>query len=174
MAWTTSVARYCGRPAARSPQRRKDPTALHPIRLRIAMLGLTLLAGLATPTTATAATVPAPTVEEQRLDRAAPREILQRSGFDAVTREFARSLGSARSYARARDLVAHEGAALWRRAVDRAQGRGPAGGGPPPGGEPAPFWGGAAPAPGGGARARGVGGRRPPRAAPPAGLGRAP
>ncbi|MET7455455.1 pyroglutamyl peptidase [Streptomyces sp. NPDC005574] len=106
---------------------------MHSIRLRIGMLGLTLLAGLATPTTAAtdsaaAETAPATTVEEQRLDRAAPREILRRSGFDAAAAEFAHSLGSARSYARARHLVAHEGAALWRRAVDRAQGRGPAGG----------------------------------------------
>ncbi|WP_371671787.1 pyroglutamyl peptidase [Streptomyces sp. NBC_00289] len=102
---------------------------MHSIRLRIGVLGLTLLAGLATPTTtASAETAPSATVEEQRLDRAAPQEILRRSGFDTVAAGFARSLGSAGSYARARHLVAHEGSALWRRAVDRAQGRGPAGG----------------------------------------------
>lgn len=93
------------------------------------MLGLALLAGLAAPTTASAADAPAaPTVEEQRLDRAAPQEILRRSGFDAVAPEFARALGKARSYARARAVVVDQGATLWQRAVDRAQGRGSAGG----------------------------------------------
>ncbi|MBD0711530.1 pyroglutamyl peptidase [Streptomyces sp. CBMA291] len=68
------------------------------------------------------------TVEEARLDRAAPREILRRSGFDAVAREFARSLADTGSYREAERVVDREGARLWRRAVDRAQGRGPAGG----------------------------------------------
>ncbi|WP_330267221.1 pyroglutamyl peptidase [Streptomyces griseorubiginosus] len=99
------------------------------LRVRIGMLGLVLLAGPVVPTTATAAeAAPSPTVEEQRLDRAVPREILERSGFDAVTRHFTRALGSARSYAEARKVVVREGSGLWRRAVDRAQGRGPAGG----------------------------------------------
>ncbi|MGW1210448.1 pyroglutamyl-peptidase I family protein [Streptomyces sp. NPDC002499] len=99
------------------------------LRVRIGVLGLALMAGLATPTAATAAeTVPAPTVEEQRLDRAVPQEILQRSGFDNVAPGFARALERARSYAEARRIVVREGSALWRRAVDRAQGRGPAGG----------------------------------------------
>ncbi|MFI5792252.1 pyroglutamyl peptidase [Streptomyces sp. NPDC051677] len=99
------------------------------LRVRIGILGLTLLAGLAAPTVpAAAGTAPSPTVEEQRLDRAVPREILQRSGFDAVAAEFTRALGAARSYAEARRVVARQGSALWRRAVDRAQGRGPAGG----------------------------------------------
>ncbi|MET7679748.1 pyroglutamyl peptidase [Streptomyces sp. NPDC005423] len=98
-------------------------------RVRAGVLGLTLLTGLASPTTASAVdAVAAPSVEEQRLDRAVPQEILRRSGFDAVAPELARALGAARSYARARQVVAGEGAALWRRAVDRAQGRGPAGG----------------------------------------------
>jgi len=93
------------------------------------MLGLVLLAGPVAPTTAVAAeAVPSPTVEEQRLDRAVPREILERSGFDAVTQRFTRALGAARSYAEARKVVVREGSGLWRRAVDRAQGRGPAGG----------------------------------------------
>ncbi|KOV64401.1 pyroglutamyl peptidase [Streptomyces sp. NRRL WC-3618] len=100
----------------------------HP-HVRIGVLGLALLAGPAVPATASAADAPAaPTVEEQRLDRAAPQEILRRSGFDSVATEFARALGSANSYADARALVVRQGAALWRRAVDRAQGRGPAGG----------------------------------------------
>ncbi|MDH6215425.1 pyroglutamyl peptidase [Streptomyces pseudovenezuelae] len=99
------------------------------LRVRIGVLGLALMAGLASPTTATAAeTVPSPTVEEQRLDKAVPQEILQRSGFDDVAPEFARALDRARSYAEARRIAVREGSALWRRAVDRAQGRGPAGG----------------------------------------------
>ncbi|MDW4906191.1 pyroglutamyl peptidase [Streptomyces sp. ADMS] len=97
--------------------------------VRIGVLGLALLAGLAAPATASAADAPAaPTVEEQRLDTAAPREILRRSGFGSVAPTLARALGSARSYAEARGLVVRQGSALWRRAVDRAQGRGPAGG----------------------------------------------
>ncbi|MFJ6525978.1 pyroglutamyl peptidase [Streptomyces longwoodensis] len=99
------------------------------IRLRTGALavGLTLAAALTAPT-ATAATAAAPTVEEQRLDRAVPREILARSGFDALAERFARRLADAPSPARARRVVVEEGTALWRRAVDRAQGRGPAGG----------------------------------------------
>ncbi|MFJ2262787.1 pyroglutamyl peptidase [Streptomyces sp. NPDC087844] len=99
------------------------------IRVRIGALGLALLAGLAAPP-ALAAENPAatPTVEEQRLDRAAPQEILARSGFDTVAPEFVRALGRARSYAQAERLVERQGSRLWQRAVDRAQGRGPAGG----------------------------------------------
>ncbi|MEV0037437.1 pyroglutamyl peptidase [Streptomyces sp. NPDC050804] len=85
-------------------------------------------AGTATAPTAAAPTVAAPTVEEQRLDRAVPQEILRRSGFDGVAPEFVRSLRHADSYAEAERTVARQGARLWQRAVDRAQGRGPAGG----------------------------------------------
>ncbi len=89
------------------------------------------MAGLAAPTAATAAppagsTALAPTVEELRLDGDVPREILRRSGFAAVAPAFARGLGRAGSYREARAVVAREGEALWRRAVDRVQGRGPA------------------------------------------------
>jgi pyrrolidone-carboxylate peptidase len=102
---------------------------LNSIRVRLGVLGLALLTGLTTPSSASAAeAAPAPTVEEQRLDRAAPQEILRRSGFDAVAPRLARALDSARSYAEARRAVTREGTQLWRRAVDRAQGRGPAGG----------------------------------------------
>ncbi|MFG2548397.1 pyroglutamyl peptidase [Streptomyces sp. NPDC048581] len=103
---------------------------MNSIRVRIGVLGLALLAGFSAPTTGAAAaeTAPTPTVEEQRLDKAVPQEILRRSGFDAATAEFARDLGAARSYAQARLVVVREGSALWRRAVDRVQGRGPAGG----------------------------------------------
>ena len=87
------------------------------------------MAGFAAPTTATAArATPSPTVEEQRLDRAAPQEILERSGFDVVAPRLARELGAVHSYAAARRIVVREGSALWRRAVERAQGLGPAGG----------------------------------------------
>ncbi|WP_328771936.1 pyroglutamyl peptidase [Streptomyces sp. NBC_00286] len=100
------------------------------IRVRLGALGLAaVLAGLATPP-ALAVEEPkaAPTVEELRLDRAAPQEILRRSGFDAVAPELARALGKVRSYAEAERVVVRQGSRLWRRAVDRAQGRGPAGG----------------------------------------------
>ncbi|MFH8236395.1 pyroglutamyl peptidase [Streptomyces sp. NPDC018321] len=102
------------------------------IRVRTGVLGLALVAGLVAPATATAAppattaTAPAPTVEERRLDGEVPREILRRSGFAGVAPAFARGLGRADSYQEVRRLVAREGSALWRRAVDRAQGRGPA------------------------------------------------
>ncbi|WP_371529370.1 pyroglutamyl peptidase [Streptomyces sp. NBC_01283] len=99
-----------------------------PVSPRLAALGAALLLSLAA-TPASAAPAPAATTEEQRLDRAAPQEILRRSGFDAVAPEFARALDRAHSYGEARRIVERQGEALWRRAVDRAQGRGPAGGG---------------------------------------------
>lgn len=92
---------------------------------RFAALGVTLSLSLAA-VPASAATAPAGTAEEQRLDRAAPQEILRRSGFDAVAPEFARALDRAQSYAEAKRIVVRQGDALWRRAVDRAQGQGPA------------------------------------------------
>jgi pyrrolidone-carboxylate peptidase len=96
-----------------------------------------LFAGLAAPGSAAASgsgPAAAPgvsaslTVEERRLDRAVPQEILRRSGFDGVAPELARALTGARSYEQAERIVAVEGSRLWTRAVDRAQGRGPAGG----------------------------------------------
>ncbi|WP_436990028.1 pyroglutamyl peptidase [Streptomyces sp. enrichment culture] len=74
------------------------------------------------------AAVPGPGAEEARLDRDVPREILRRSGFDGEAPRFAAALRGAGSYAGAERAVVRHGAALWRRAVDRAQGRGPAGG----------------------------------------------
>nr|WP_030689495.1 hypothetical protein [Streptomyces globisporus] len=78
---------------------------------------------LATPPApaAAAATV---TTEEARLDRAAPQEILRRSGFASLAPEFAEALAGADSFAAAERTVGRYGAGLWRRAVDRAQGRG--------------------------------------------------
>ncbi|WP_444546078.1 pyroglutamyl-peptidase I family protein [Streptomyces longisporoflavus] len=91
-------------------------------------MGVTLLLSLAAvPPASATTTATAATTEEQRLDRAAPREILRSSGFDAVAPEFARALERARSYGEAKRVVVRQGEALWRRAVDRAQGRGPAG-----------------------------------------------
>ncbi|MER7344302.1 pyroglutamyl peptidase [Streptomyces aurantiacus] len=89
-----------------------------------------LLGVSASPATADSANTSAnasdsPTVEEQRLDRAVPQEILRRSGFDGVAPGFARDLGRVRSYQAAERLVARQGQSLWRRAVERAQGRGP-------------------------------------------------
>ncbi|MBG0855564.1 pyroglutamyl peptidase [Streptomyces spinoverrucosus] len=98
---------------------------MNSIRVGIGVLGCVLVAGLATPAGATASAQPAYTVEEQRLERAVPQEILRRSGFDEVAPGFADALGAARSYAQAHRIVVREGSALWRRAVDRAQGRGP-------------------------------------------------
>ncbi|MFJ7147887.1 pyroglutamyl peptidase [Streptomyces sp. NPDC100445] len=99
-------------------------------RLRLGVIGLALLTGLSAPGTAAFArpAAPSPTVEEQRLDRAVPQEILRRSGFDDVAPAFRHGLERAHSYTEARRLVVREGTALWRRAVARAQGRGPAGG----------------------------------------------
>ncbi|WP_229844816.1 pyroglutamyl peptidase [Streptomyces cinnamoneus] len=101
-------------------------------RCRLGALGAALLvcAPLALSVPAAAAgPSPAPlTVEEQRLTGPVPQEILRRSGFDGLTAGFTRGLGRTRSCAEAEKLVTAEGRNLWRRAVDRAQGRGPDGG----------------------------------------------
>lgn len=94
-------------------------------RIRHASLGLALITA-----TLVAATPPASaeagcscTVEEARLDRAAPQEILRRAGFDSVAPEFAAALAGAGSYREAERTVVRHGERLWREAVDRAQGR---------------------------------------------------
>lgn len=86
------------------------------------------MGGLAAAPSASAAAAAPVTVEEQRLDQAAPQEILRRSGFDTVAPGFARALERAGSFGQAERVVVRQGARLWQRAVDRAQGRGPAGG----------------------------------------------
>ncbi|MEV6420648.1 pyroglutamyl peptidase [Streptomyces sp. NPDC051662] len=110
------------------------------LRVRPELFGLVLLTTsaltLAGPPSLAAAAQPAAvrsattatafTVEEQRLDRAVPQEILRRGGFDTAAPDFARSLRGADSYAEAERAVVRNGARLWERAVDRAQGRGPA------------------------------------------------
>lgn len=71
------------------------------------------------------------TAEEARLDRAAPQEILRRGGFARFagpSSAFVRALCRAGSPAAAGHAADHHGRALWRAAVDRVQGRGPAGG----------------------------------------------
>ncbi|MEU7513910.1 pyroglutamyl peptidase [Streptomyces sp. NPDC042898] len=82
---------------------------------------------LATPPASAAGTTTA-SVEEARLDRVAPQGILKRSGFDSLAPEFAGALAGADSFAEAERTVVRYGSGLWRRAVDRAQGRGSAGG----------------------------------------------
>ncbi|MFD4026619.1 pyroglutamyl peptidase [Streptomyces sp. NPDC058576] len=104
-----------------------------PATARLGLGGMALLLVLAGPTLpATAApadsarTPTAATVEEQRLDRAAPQEILRRSGFDTFAPRFERALHGSRSYARAERTVTRHASELWKRAVARAQGHGPA------------------------------------------------
>ncbi|MEU4499387.1 pyroglutamyl peptidase [Streptomyces sp. NPDC023998] len=75
---------------------------------------------------AASTSAPAVTVEEARLDKAVPQEILRRSGFDTVAPRFAEALQGASSYRQAERAVLRHGSRLWDRAVDRAQGRGPA------------------------------------------------
>ncbi|MFF0569544.1 pyroglutamyl peptidase [Streptomyces sp. NPDC004041] len=106
-----------------------------PATARIGIGGMALLlvlAGSALPAAAspayTSRTPAEATVEERRLDRAAPQEILRRSGFDALAPRFERALERSKSYAQAERAVTRHASALWRRAVDRAQGRGPAAG----------------------------------------------
>ncbi|MFH9227611.1 pyroglutamyl peptidase [Streptomyces lydicus] len=102
-------------------------TATTPAAVVLALLAAVAPA-LTTPAAASPGPVATPTVEEGRLTLAAPQEILRRSGFDDVREEFGRGLAHLTTFARARHYVAGEGRALWRRAVDRAQGRGPDGG----------------------------------------------
>jgi len=73
-------------------------------------------------------------VEEQRLTGAdgqpapVPQKLLDRSGFDRFAPAFTRALCAAPSRAVAERLVTGTGRLLWTVAVDRVQGRGPAGG----------------------------------------------
>lgn len=62
--------------------------------LAVAPLSLTAPATAAAPADVTADV----TVEEGRLTQAAPQEILRRSGFDAVEREFGRGLARVTTY----------------------------------------------------------------------------
>ncbi|MFI6767959.1 pyroglutamyl peptidase [Streptomyces sp. NPDC050355] len=109
---------------------RTKPVALGIALLATVPLSLTApaqAAGAGGPTAVRTA-VEQVTVEEARLTQAAPQEILRRSAFDDQAPEFGRGLARLDTYPEARRYVADAGRALWRRAVDRAQGRGPAGG----------------------------------------------
>ena len=75
------------------------------IRARLDVVGVALLTlAFAAPPLAAAdpappsGSAPAVTVEEARLDRAVPQEILRRSGFDTVAPRFAEVLQGASSY----------------------------------------------------------------------------
>ncbi|MEV0780611.1 pyroglutamyl peptidase [Streptomyces sp. NPDC050428] len=97
-------------------------------RFGLVLLASAALVAVAPPPQATAAAqAPAVTVEERRLDGDVPRRILADSGFDGVAPAFATSLRDAGSYAQAERAAVRHGERLWQRAVDRAQGRGPAG-----------------------------------------------
>ncbi|MGI5399293.1 pyroglutamyl peptidase [Streptomyces sp. CA-135486] len=103
------------------------------IRARLDVVGVALVTlAFAAPPLAAAepappsGSAPAVTVEEARLDKAVPQEILRRSGFDTVAPGFAEALQRASSYRQAERAVVRHGSRLWDRAVDRAQGRGPA------------------------------------------------
>ncbi|WP_163508095.1 pyroglutamyl peptidase [Fodinicola acaciae] len=98
------------------------------MRIRIAVLSAALFVSVAAAPVHAAAVGAGPgTVEEQRLDKAVPQEILKLSGFDTATSAFARALHASRSYAQAAAVTELHGRLLWRRAVDRAHGHGPAG-----------------------------------------------
>ncbi|MFE5590310.1 pyroglutamyl peptidase [Streptomyces sp. NPDC056549] len=99
------------------------------IRSALALPLAAVSLALATPPGQAAGTTTAASVEEARLDRAAPQEILRLSGFDSLAPQFADALTDADSFAAAERTVVRYGSGLWRRAVDRAQGRGGAGGG---------------------------------------------
>ncbi|MEU8567482.1 pyroglutamyl peptidase [Streptomyces pathocidini] len=117
------------------------------VRLLVALIAVCVPLAMSTPATAAPGTPPSGPavaepgasgstppdarglgVEEQRLAKAAPQEILRRSGFDAAVGEFTQALNGVREYGDAARLGERSGERLWRRAVDRAQGRGPAGG----------------------------------------------
>lgn len=65
-------------------------------------------------------------VEEQRLDRPVPQQILAMTGYDRFGTVFRAALCAARSKRVVDGLVAAKARVLWTAAVDRAQGRAPA------------------------------------------------
>ncbi|UQI43823.1 pyroglutamyl peptidase [Streptomyces sp. HU2014] len=105
---------------------------MKPLRLGAMALGVAVLAATpvhAAPASPSPSAPLPPTVEERRLPGPVPQEILRSSGFDDVAPGFSRALGRAHGLSEAERLVADDGRRLWRRAVDRAQGRGPRGAG---------------------------------------------
>ncbi|GAA0383121.1 pyroglutamyl peptidase [Streptomyces luteireticuli] len=94
-----------------------------PARSAALLAALLTVSALAVPAAADAPPS-AVTREERRLDAAAPQEILRRGGFDGEAAEFAAALARTRTPGQAERLTDTTGRRLWRRAVDRAQGRG--------------------------------------------------
>jgi pyrrolidone-carboxylate peptidase len=66
------------------------------------------------------------TVEEQRLDRPVPQEILRITGYDRFAQVFGVALCATPDAHLAAGVVAVQGRLLWTAAVERAQGRAPA------------------------------------------------
>ena len=130
MRLTRPTERIRVRPRAQAGAQARARLRIRPDLLALVLLSSAALALAAPPPLAAAAQessgTRAFTVEEQRLDQDVPQEILRRSGFDGVAPDFVRSLSGARSYAQAERAVTRQGARLWQRAVDRAQGRGSA------------------------------------------------
>jgi pyrrolidone-carboxylate peptidase len=84
-------------------------------------------AAAAQPTTPTCFDPNVPgTVEELRLDRPVPQQILVMTGYDRFAPAFRAALCATPSRRLAESLVSAQGRVLWSAAVDRAQGRAPA------------------------------------------------
>lgn len=106
------------------------------MRLSIRALLVTALATVAGVVVAVPAAAAAPancfdpnaqlTVEELRLDRPVPQQILAMTGFDRFGTVFNAALCGTRSRRAANALVSTQGHVLWSASVDRAQGRLPA------------------------------------------------
>ena len=87
------------------------------------------------------------TIEEQRLTRAigpnpepVADQLLRRSGFDRFLEPFVKALCTAPNLHVAEKIVTRHGKELWRAAVDRVQGRAPAGGDLPRSDDRPLFW----------------------------------
>ncbi|WP_171161819.1 pyroglutamyl peptidase [Streptomyces sp. I05A-00742] len=87
-----------------------------------------VLAPLAGPAAAAPDGPVALTREEGRLGDRVPQEILRRGGFGGAGGEFAGALARTRTPGQAERVASEAGRRLWRQAVARAQGRGPAAG----------------------------------------------
>jgi pyrrolidone-carboxylate peptidase len=99
--------------------------------LTVALAGLAMLVGV--PTATAAPTTPdcfdpsvALSVEEQRLDRPVPQEILRMTGYDRFATVLRATLCVLPNARFADKVVGAQGHLLWTSAVDRAQGRAPA------------------------------------------------
>jgi hypothetical protein len=111
----------------------------------LALTGTALVPATAAPPGSTRAadcfdTAADQTVEQARLDRRAPRLILERSGADARVDAFAAALCRAAAGPQARRTVDRHGSSLWRWATARAQGRTPVAGSLPGGDDRPLYW----------------------------------